>query len=50
MLAGGFGLLKNCKLSTGRSGGAFRIEVKAYHQIRSLKGKAGMSVDIHEGI
>lgn len=40
MLASGSGLLKKCRLPTGRSGGAFQIEVRAHDQRRSLKEKA----------
>lgn len=36
--------IKKCRLSTGRSGGAFQIEVRAHNQRRSLEGKAGSGV------
>lgn len=42
MLVSGSGLLKKkCRLSTGRSGGAFQIEVRAHDQRRSLEGRGG---------
>lgn len=54
MLASGSGLLKKCWLSSGRSGGAFQIGVRAHNQRRSLEMKAGswllvmrMSMHLH---
>lgn len=55
MLASGSGLLKKCWLSSGRSGGAFQIGVRAHKQRQSLEMKAGswvlvmmmMSMHVH---
>lgn len=39
MLVSGSGLLKKCRLSTGRSGGAFQIEVRAHNQKKEFGGE-----------
>lgn len=40
---------KKCRLSTGRSGGAFQIEVRAHDQRRSLEEKARRGVGGGDG-
>lgn len=42
VLVSGFGLLKKCRLSTGKSGGAFQIGVNTHKQ--SFEGKAEREV------
>lgn len=42
VLVSGFGLLKKCRLSTGKSGGAFQIVVNTHKQ--SFEGKAEREV------
>ncbi len=54
MLVSCSGLLKKCRLSTGRSGRAFQIEVSIHDQRQSLEGSgvlvSMMSMHVHKAI